>query len=395
MTIVRRAEARLGRKRKRSSKRVRSAIGLAWLTLLFALAGPLASGAEAAPAWLSPLDVSMSGADGSEPQVATDAIGDATVVWERFDGVQQTVQSASRPAGGSWQAPVTLSVDAPTEDSFLPQVAMDPAGDAMAVWAHFTTGPGEVVQAAARPAGGAWEAPLTISPEGNEVPHPEVALDARGDALAVWELHTAPANRIEASFRPTGGAWQAPVELSDPTHDANIGGISVDPAGDAAVSFVQETGSTEVVEVASRPAGEAWQKPLEVSGGEASLPSVALDARGDARAIWTVKAGANWIVQSAYQPSGGRLAGAAGALSGQRCPAAGAHRRRRSRRRGCRLACLRRQKHARRSGARRARRFLAASREALRARPGCRRTEGGDRPSRQRFRHLGTNERRR
>ncbi|HEX3911594.1 MAG TPA: PKD domain-containing protein [Solirubrobacteraceae bacterium] len=277
---------------------------LCCLGACLALGAGLSTSAEAAPAWLPPLDVSTSGVDGLEPQVAVDAAGDTTAVWERVENLQQVVQSAYRPAGGSWQAPVTLSVDAPTEDSFVPQVAMNAEGDTVVVWAHYNGG-SEVVEAAYRSAGGGWSAPTIVSPAGNEVPHPVVGIDARGDAIAVWELHTAPANRIEASFRPAGGAWQPPVELSDKTHDARIGLMSMNAAGDAAAVWSLSTGSADVVQVAYRAADGAWQKPVEVSGPEADAPSVALDAHGDARAIWRLKTGANWLVQSAYMPAGG------------------------------------------------------------------------------------------
>ncbi len=43
------------------------------------------------------------------PQVAIDQQGDITSIWSRSNGINYETQTAYRPAGGSWQAAVTLS----------------------------------------------------------------------------------------------------------------------------------------------------------------------------------------------------------------------------------------------------------------------------------------------
>ncbi len=302
------ASLKIGRSRARARPCLRALTTKSLLCCLgtcLLLGAGLCTSVEAAPTWLPALDVSAPGVDGIQPQVAVDAAGDATAVWEKVENLQQVVESAYRPAGGTWQPPITLSLDTPTEDSFVPQVAMNAAGDTVVVWAHYNGG-SEVVEASYRSAGGSWTAPTIVSPPGNEVPHPVVGIDARGDAIVVWELHTAPANRIEASFRPAGGAWQPPVELSDKTHNARIGQMSMNAAGDAAAVWSLDTGTTNVVEVAYRAAGGEWQKPVAVSGSaNAETPSVALDAAGDVRAVWRAESGANWLVESAFMPAGG------------------------------------------------------------------------------------------
>ena len=55
------------------------------------------------------MDVSASGADAFNPAVAVDPRGDAVSTWVRFDGSNYVAQAAVRPAGGTWQAPVNLS----------------------------------------------------------------------------------------------------------------------------------------------------------------------------------------------------------------------------------------------------------------------------------------------
>ena len=77
--------------------------------------------------------------------MAIDPAGDAVAVWDRPNGSNFIVQAAARPAGGSFGAPVDLSLAG--QNAFDPQVAIDPAGDAVAVWDR-SNGANTIVQAA-------------------------------------------------------------------------------------------------------------------------------------------------------------------------------------------------------------------------------------------------------
>src|SRR5207245_2126632 len=85
------------------------------------------------------------------------------------------------------------------------RAAVGPAGNAVVVWTE-----DGVVRAASRPAGGAWSAPATLSPVGVL---PRVGLDAAGSAIAVWRRPfftvdpdtgaVTSRSRIEAATPPT------------------------------------------------------------------------------------------------------------------------------------------------------------------------------------------------
>ena len=130
--------------------------GIAQRAVLVAT-GLAAAPAQAAPAWLASQDLSVPGRDAEAPQVAIDAAGGAVAVWARFDGFDSIIQSSSRPPGGSWSRPVDLS--APGQDAEEPQVGVDAAGNAIAIWSR-SNGLHTIVQAATRTAGGGW-APAT------------------------------------------------------------------------------------------------------------------------------------------------------------------------------------------------------------------------------------------
>jgi hypothetical protein len=310
-------------------------------------------------AWQTPVRLSLYGQEAREPSVAFDGQGNAVAVWEAYNGVTFVVEAAFRPVGGAWQAPVYLSPEE-IPGTAHPQVAFDEQGDAIAVWNR--GGPfGGDVQAAFRPVGRVWQTPVNISEMGEE---PQVAFDRQGDALAVWKhydgsnyiVQTAfksaggvwqpPVNAseagetaegprvafdgegnatvvwrrwtdgifsyriVQAAFKPVDGAWQAPVNITgaanelDQPENAGEPGIAVDGQGNAIAVWAWEFGSP-VIQAAFRPAGGAWQAPVNISEKGASSPQVAFNGQGDALAIWEDYDGGNYIVQSAFRPAGG------------------------------------------------------------------------------------------
>ena len=170
----------------------------AWaLGLLCAIALPASARAGA---WLPPaFDLSTNGFDAGEVHVAMDSAGDALAVWVR-NGV---VQSSFRPAGGANSFSVAADMPgAATVASHL-RVAMDAGGDAVAVWQT----DGGLIQAAYMPqgSGGAFNSAQTLETDGTNKPTaPDVAIDSGGDALAVWEHFDGTQIRVEDEYGPGG-----------------------------------------------------------------------------------------------------------------------------------------------------------------------------------------------
>src|SRR5262245_45110046 len=124
VTVRKGQAARSGGPMSRHGVRSKAVAAFACLALSLIAAPP----ALATPTWLAPVNLSEAGQGAFAPQVASDAQGDAVAVWQRFNGSNEIIQAATKPAGGSWQAPVNLS-DA-GQSAFAPQVASDAQGDA-------------------------------------------------------------------------------------------------------------------------------------------------------------------------------------------------------------------------------------------------------------------------
>jgi hypothetical protein len=190
--------------------------------------------ASAVVEWVPPNQISTSGQDATTPKVAS-GNGTAIAVWARFDGSNQRIQAAVRPSGGSFGAPVTLS--GAGQDAFEPQVEMDSSGDALVVWTRFDGGvPNRPrIQAAWRPAGGSFGAVQTLSNSTNDANTAQASLDGSGNATVVWLSGSTGTFRIQAAQATNLGTFGTPVTLSDAGRDAFDADVAAEPGGAVAV----------------------------------------------------------------------------------------------------------------------------------------------------------------
>jgi hypothetical protein len=273
------------------------------------IAGLLATPADAM--WLAPVDLSEAGGHVGRVQVGIDRRGDAVAVWEAFNGADWVIQGSVRPiATGVWQAPVDLS--AASEDAESPRLAVDADGDAVAVW-DVQTLTSSVVQSARRPAGsGAWQATVDVSTGTELASAPDVAIDARGDAVAVWQRYTETVGgsrqyAAASSIRPAlAASWHAPVRISAEGVSVEKAHVAADLRGDVAAvwSALPVGANWSIIQTAVRPLLAAtWHAPTDVSvpseeGANALTPQVALDAAGDVTALWVRES----VLKSATRP---------------------------------------------------------------------------------------------
>jgi hypothetical protein len=278
-----------------------------------------AASRPAGGSWGDPVAVSPDGDSAFEPQAALDEGGDALVLWSHFEGVhdgeyEYSVQSAFRPAGESWGSPVEVSE--PDLSGHL-HIAFDERGEATAIWDQWSHGflSPSIVEAASRTPAGHWQAPVDLAEGEDETDEPSgaaaptVAVDGRGDALAVWQWRFGEV--VQASFRPAGGAWEAPVDISAFDGDAGPPEVAFDGAGDAIAGWATEppaVGEEPMIQAALKPAGAPWQTPVDVSkqSRSSSDPSLAFDEAGDGVASWAEEGG---IAAAGYTGNGPRLDG--------------------------------------------------------------------------------------
>ena len=159
--------------------------------------------------------------------------GETVAVWTRLDGTD-TIQAAVRPADGEWADPDELS--APGQDAAEPDVAIDEAGEAVAVWRRYN-GSNFIVQAAVRPADGEWAEPDELSTPGRDGMSPVVAMNVAVGAVAMWDRSDGADLRVQATVRPPDGDWPKPDTLSAAGENAGFAEVALDAAGNAIAVF--------------------------------------------------------------------------------------------------------------------------------------------------------------
>lgn len=134
-----------------------------------------------APAWGPEAKLSFEDGQAEPPQLGIDGHGNVTAIWKV---TQVDVESSTLPAGSDvWPRPIVVS--GPSESAGRITLAVNARGDSVAVWNTF--GFFEAVVAAIRPAGaGTWSPPVVVSGDGDVVRSEGVAIDAAGNSVVVW-----------------------------------------------------------------------------------------------------------------------------------------------------------------------------------------------------------------
>ena len=271
-------------------------VGAAAAALAFA--GLAAFAASSPPRWLPPKDLSAKGADSVLPDVAVDSKGNAIVVWAQAKDASMTIQSVERPAGGSWGAPRALSEPADLVAS--PQLAVA-GGAVVAVWTRYDV-KNLIVQAASRDGRTrAWSASTSLSSSGRDAQAPRIAVNARGDAVAVWASVGLTGWTVQAAYRSAGGAWQSSVPLQLPQTGTAAPDVVIDDSGRAVAVWAATSGSGWRVQAASRSLDGTWTKASAISGPDATgsiAPQLALEGTNDVLAVWSRSVGARAVIEA-------------------------------------------------------------------------------------------------
>ncbi len=269
------------------------------LTAVVAAASAAPAAAPAPPKWLTPRDLSGAGADAVIPDVAVDPKGDLVVVWAQAKQSNWTVQAVDRPAGGAWSSAKALSV--PADHVASPQIVIV-GSNVVAVWERYD-GRNLIAQAADRdPVTGAWQVPISLSLPGRDALAPRVAVDARGDMVAVWASVSLSGWTIESAYRPAGRPWQTPVPLEPPQAGTAAPEVVLDPSGNAVAAWASSSGSGWRVHTVYRGPAGLWSKPRAISAPDPSgsvAPQLALDGAHGVTAVWSRSLGTNTVIELA------------------------------------------------------------------------------------------------
>ena len=257
--------------------------------------------------WSTPAPIENDPEDTRNVQLAMNANGDAFAVWTQVRLGRPIVWARRYVAGSGWGA--ANSIQGNTDfDGFAPQVAIDPNGLAVAVW-HQTDGIRYNVWANRYTPGSGWGgAELIENDNTDSALSAQVAIDASGNALAVWQQHDGTRFNIMSNRLPSGGNWGSAVTIDNEDEPATAPHIAANDAGDAIVLWTQQSGALQNIAANRYTTANGWAtaQVIDTQDGPALQSRIAITASGAAHALWVQDDGTrNNLIGSRYVPGSG------------------------------------------------------------------------------------------
>ncbi|MCH9814847.1 MAG: choice-of-anchor D domain-containing protein [Actinomycetia bacterium] len=260
--------------------------------------------------WSNPQNLSGGGPDDDayEPAITSSADGtQLTAVWDEFDGSNFIVRAASSSdAGANWAEPVELSSSGRNAED--QQMASSSDGRFVtAAWEQRNDDGDKIIQTStSKDSGMSWSPPADLSAPGQSAGQVDVTASSDGGRFAVaWTRDDGTKDVVQVARSTDGGSsWGTPENLSDPAEDSNNPALAGASDGKTLRAvWAQDNGDDAVVRSAiSSDSGASWSSPERVSNpdGTTENPQVTMADNGSGvAAIWQRSAGSDWVVRSA------------------------------------------------------------------------------------------------
>jgi hypothetical protein len=255
----------------------------------------------------------LSGFRATDPHVAVDSDGNAIAVWHQSDGERENIWANRWTPGDGWGAAERIETD-DRGHAGNPRIAIDPDGDAIAVWHQSDGVPGferaDIWANHYTPNDGWGNARRIENNEGGETRLPQVAMDPEGNAVVVW--HQSEDGRFDIwsnRYVPEVGWGNAERIDDNDTGDADYPKVGVDANGHAIAVWKQFEAITVEIWANRYAPGVGWGGAERIENndeGDALRPRMAVSANGDAIAVWPQVDGSRYDVWSnAYTPGRG------------------------------------------------------------------------------------------
>lgn len=282
----------------RISKAVRAcALAIALIPWLVSCGGGSGSGGgtvaagPTGPLWGVAAKIDASNDAASVPRIGVDGAGNVIAVWTQDDGLGNANDIwANRYGSSGWGAASNLTntgiVDA--GDAVSPQLAVNASGDAIAVWAQEDGGGVRHIWASVL-SNGVWGAAARIDNNTNDADDPQIGLGANGNAIAVWVQDDGLGNNnrdVWASQYTVVGGWQMAVSVDNSSADASAPQIALDGSGNGFAVWIQ---ALRVQSNRFDPLIPGWGAAASIQSiaEDAAEARIAADENGNAIAVWS------------------------------------------------------------------------------------------------------------
>jgi hypothetical protein len=251
---------------------------------------------RAAPAWGTASQIGHSDADMA--QIAIDPYGNALAVWAQHDGTSYNIWANRYTASAGWGTAGLIETG--TGDANSPQIAIDANGNAIAVW-HQSDGTRDNIWANRYTAGAGWGTASLIETGDGTTTYPQIAIDANGNAIAVWRQYDGTRYNIHANrYDAAGAGWGTASLIESGNGNVLEPQIAVDPNGNAMAVWPQVDGTSYSIWANRYIAGAGWGTAslIDTAAGAAHEPQIAIDPNGNVIAVWIQQDGTAFSIHA-------------------------------------------------------------------------------------------------
>ena len=257
---------------------------------------PTATRTPRRPVGNIPVNDHVSGATQGQPDIATDLLGNAMVVWTDDRRGSDDIFSAVLPFRVHlWSSDVRADDGPAGTIQRGAAIAIDRRGRAIAVWVDDRSGDPDIYWAKRSAGAGSW----TPGGRVNDVTTgaqlaPDIVIDRWGNVYAVWEDHRNGANNPDIYFAAmplTASGWSASQLVNDsPIARQTRPALAVDHEGNLYAVWSDNRGGNPDIYIAKRPkGGSVWTAGVrvnDVTSGQQINPDVAVDGLDSVHVVW-------------------------------------------------------------------------------------------------------------
>lgn len=187
-----------------------------------------------------------------------------------------------------WTWPVALDTSA-TQNSVDPSVAVDGRGNTLAVWSQSLATRQGIMESSYLPGSG-WGSGGLLESKSGDATQPRIAMNASGLGTVVWARGAKGSRSIEAfNYIPSVGFDGLVEAVSDGNQDCRLPSVAMDASGNAVAIWTQFDGFHDHVWTATFKPATGWTLPLQVdmaTGEDAFAAAVSMGPNGDAVVVW-------------------------------------------------------------------------------------------------------------
>ncbi len=180
------------------------------------------------------------------PQLAVDPEGNAIVIWQNDNVATLNLQVNTYSPGTGWgTTPYLLETEAGLTGAF--DIAFDPEGNAIAIWSQDSGGVLSMFAKRYTPGTGWGSVESVENDDAGNAQYPNIAFDPAGNAIAVWQQSDGTSYNVCANIYTAGRGWGTVSILDTEDMDAQSPTITVNSNGVAMVIWTQSDGRRDCI----------------------------------------------------------------------------------------------------------------------------------------------------